>query len=142
VVSKYAAVVETYPSTPAAISAGYQAANALAALGRVDEAVRRYQHVIERDRNGIYGQMAQLGLADAYQGAGQFDKAIEIYQALSTGADTRLPVDGVLMRLARAYTKAGKTDDAARTYTRIVEEFPQSLYASDARAALTAIKKS
>lgn len=139
---KYLSVLETYPSSKAATTAAYQAANALAALGRLDEAASRYQEVVTRDGNGIYAQMAKLGLADVHQTAGRLDKAIEIYQAVSTAADTRLPIDGVLLQLARAYARAGKTDEAARTYTRIVEEFPQSLYATDAREALSAIKKS
>jgi TolA-binding protein len=48
----------------------------------------------------------------------------------------------VLLQLARTYAKAGKTEEATRTYTRIVEEFPQSLYVADARDALTALGKS
>ena len=135
-------VASAYPSTDAATTALYQAAGALCSLGRLPEAEQRYREVIGRDARGVYGEMAQLGLADVYRAMGQADKAIEIYQKLSTSADTRLPTDGVLLQLARTYAKAGKTEDAARTYTRIVEEFPQSLYVADARDALGALKKS
>jgi tetratricopeptide (TPR) repeat protein len=135
-------VASTYPSTDAATAAVYQAAGALGALGRLPEAEQRYLEVIARDGRGVYGEMAQLGLADVYRSMGQWDKAIEIYQKLSTAADTRLPADGVLLQLARTYAKAGKTEEATRTYTRIVEEFPQSLYVADARDALSALGKS
>lgn len=142
VLPKYLSVVDIYPSSRAATAALYQAANALAALGRSDEAERRYQEVIARDGNGIYGQMARLGLADVQQAAGHLDRAIDTYVALSTAPDTPLPLDGILLQLARTYARAGKTDEAARTYARIVEEFPQSLYVADAQEALSAIKKS
>lgn len=135
-------VARTYPSTDAATTALYQAAGALCSLGRLPEAEQRYREVIARGTGGVYGEMAQLGLADVYRAMGQADKAIEIYQKLSTAADTRLPTDGVLLQLARTYARAGKTEDAARTYTRIVEEFPQSLYVADAREGLSALKKS
>jgi tetratricopeptide (TPR) repeat protein len=139
---KYLAVIEAYPATTAATIARYEAANILTALGRAAEAEPHYQEVIARDGTGIYAQMARLGLAAARGAAGQFDQAIEIYQQLSTAQDTRLPVDGILMQLGRTYVKAGKTGDAVRVYTRIVEEFPQSLYVADARAALETLKKS
>ena len=140
--AKFLDVANGYPSTGAATAAFYEAAGALSALGRLPEAEARYREVMRRDPRGIYGDMAQLGLADVYRGQAQWDKAIEIYQRLSTAADTRIPADGVLLQLARTYAKAGKVEEATRTYTRIVEEFPQSLYAADAREALSALKKS
>jgi len=53
-----------------------------------------------------------------------------------------LPIDGVLMQLGRAYMKAGKKNEAAHAFTRVVEEFPQSLYAADARREMEEAKKS
>jgi len=58
-----------------------------------------------------------------------------------TGEEQELPVDAVLMEVGRAATVAGKKDDASRAYTRIVEEFPQSMYSAEAKEKLTAIKK-
>ena len=63
------------------------------------------------------------------------------FQELSTETDSRLPLDGVLMQLGRAATAAGKTDEAARAFTRVVDEFPQSTYASEAKDKLAGLKK-
>lgn len=139
---KFLEVASAYRSTDAGTAAQYQAAGALAALGRFQEAEQQYRDLITRDGAGIYAEMAQLGLADVYRGTSQWDKAIEIYQKLSTAPDTRVPADGVLLQLARTYAKAGRIADATRTYTRLVEEFPQSLYVADAREALSALGKS
>ncbi|MGH9329428.1 MAG: tetratricopeptide repeat protein, partial [Vicinamibacterales bacterium] len=95
-----------------------------------------YQEVIDRDGNGIYGQMARLGLANLEVAGGQFDRAITIYKELTADRETRLPVDGILMQLGHAYARAGKTADAKQTFTRIVDEFPQSLYAPQAKQEL------
>ena len=139
--ARYLEVVQAYPSSRAATSALYEAANALAALGRAAEAEQRYREVMTREGTSIYGQMASLGLADLRCSTGEYDQAIDLYKQLSAAADTRLPVDGVLMQLGRAYAKAGKSDEAASTYTRVVEEFPQSLYVADARTALESVRK-
>jgi outer membrane protein assembly factor BamD (BamD/ComL family) len=45
------------------------------------------------------------------------------------------------MELGRAYAKAGKKTEAAHAFTRVVEEFPQSLYVADARREMEEAKK-
>jgi hypothetical protein len=133
---KFQDVAARYPSTKAALTARYQAACALAELGRSADAQTRYQEVIDRDGTGIYGQMARLGLANLEVAGGQFDRAITIYKELTADRETRLPLDGILMQLGHAYARAGKTSDAKQTFTRVVDEFPQSLYASQAKQEL------
>ena len=137
---KFLAVVDAHPGSAAATAALYHAAATLAGLGRLDEAAARYQQVIDRDRASIYAQMAELGLAGVHVMQGQLQQAITIYETLSSAADTRLPIDGVLVQMARAYASAGKAADATRVYQRIVDEFPQSVYAADATKALAEMK--
>jgi outer membrane protein assembly factor BamD (BamD/ComL family) len=45
------------------------------------------------------------------------------------------------MQLGRAALVAGKNDEATRAFTRVVDEFPQSLYVSEAREKLAGLKK-
>ena len=45
------------------------------------------------------------------------------------------------MQLGRAALIAGKKDDATRAFTRIVDEFPQSLYAAEAKEKVAELKK-
>jgi TolA-binding protein len=135
-IPKFLAVADQYPSTEAGKAARYHAAGALAELGRTAEAQTRYQEVVDRDRSGVYGQMARLGLAQLQVGSAQYDRAITIYKELSAERDTRLPIDGILMQLGRAYAQAGKTADARQTFTRVVDEFPESAYAAQAKEEL------
>lgn len=137
---KLADVYTRYPSTESGLAARYYAANALAALGRRDEAEKRYREVI--DKGGIYSQMARLGLAEFLANSGQHDRAIDIYKELTVEPKGDMPVDSVLMQLGRAYARAGRRSEAQQTYTRLVQEFPESLYAADAKKELEALKKS
>lgn len=136
---KLLSAAEAYPSTMAGIAARYHAASALTALGRSQEAVARYDEVIQRAGDGIYGQMARLGKADALGLSGQYDQAIAIYRELSARKDLGLPIDGVLMQLGRTYAAAGKTTEAKQTFNRIVDEFPDSPYSAEARQQLQAL---
>jgi TolA-binding protein len=133
---------DAYPNTDAGITARYHLAAALASLGRYAEAEQRYMEVADKAGGKLYARTARLGLADAQVAQGKYDDAIKIYQDLSTDKNSQLPIDGVLMQLGRAYKKAGKKNEAAHAFTRVVEEFPQSLYAADARREMEEAKKS
>jgi TolA-binding protein len=139
---KFVETANTFPNSEAGITARYHAAGILASLGRYPEAEQRYQEVIDKAGSRIYGRTARLGLAGAQVAQGKFDNAIAIYTELSRDATSTIPVDGVLMQLGRAYARAGKKEDAARAFNRIVDEFPQSMYAADARREMEEAKKS
>lgn len=138
---KLTEAADAYPNTHAGLAARYYAASALAALGRFADAEQRYQEVAEKAGSSIYGRTARLGVADAQTAQGKYDSAITIYRELSTDTNSQIPVDGVLMALGRTYVKAGRPDEAARAFSRIVDEFPQSVYAVDARREREETKK-
>ncbi len=138
--ARFMAVANEYPSTDAGIEARYHAAATLTVLGRYGEAVQRYQEVIARAGGTVYGQMAKLGIADTEAASGKFDAAIATYRELAASSTGDLPVDGILMQLAYACQAAGKTGDARQAFKRIVDEFPQSLYAADAKRAIDGLK--
>jgi hypothetical protein len=66
----------------------------------------------------------------------KFDEGIAILTDLSGQRDGALPMDGILMELARVYLTAGRPDDARAAFKRVVDEFPMSFYASEARDRL------
>ncbi len=139
--SKFMAAADAYPSTASGITARYHAAGVLATLGQTDEAARQYREVIERAGSRIYGQMARLGVADLQLGAGDYESAIALLEEATVPPESFVPVDAILMRLGRAYRLAGKTLEALQAFTRIVDEYPGSLYVVDARRELETLKR-
>lgn len=131
-----------YPDSDAGITARYRLAASLAELGRYAEAEQRYQEVVQKaGAHSIYRSTARLGVGEAQLAQGKGDAAVTTFRELATDTTSSLPVDGVLMQLGRAAHLAGKKDDATRTFTRVVDEFPQSLYVSEAKEKLAEIKK-
>jgi TolA-binding protein len=139
---KFTAAASEYPKTRAGIVARFHEASILASLGKYAEAEKQYQEVIDRGDGTIYASTARLGLADAQVAQKKYDSAINIYTELSRDPGSQIPVDSVLMQLGRAYSGAGRTEEAARTFDRIVQEFPQSVYLTDAQQALETARKS
>jgi TolA-binding protein len=138
---KYKIAADAYPATDAGIYARYQEAATSLALGNSMQAAGVYQQVINSAGNGFYGQMARLGLAEAQARAGQYDQAITTFKEMSQRKDSPLPVDGILMQLGKTYLEAGKRADAQQTFNKLVEEYPESPYTSDAKRELETLKK-
>jgi TolA-binding protein len=135
---KFVAVADAYPGSPAGLLARYQAGSILVALGRIDEGIKAYRIVAEQG-TGVVQAMAKLGIADANLAAGKYDEAIKDLKAMSAAPGEDVPADGVLMQLARAYVMAGNAAEAKKSFQRVVDEFPQSAYASEARKELDAM---
>jgi TolA-binding protein len=134
-------VVETYPNTQQGVVAQYEAAAVLMMLGREDDAAAGYRAVIERAGDGLYGQMAVMGLAEASLGSGETQGAIALLEERAAAVESLIPIDAVLMRLGRAYEMSGQPDDALSTFSRIVHEFPISVYSTEAQDALVALEQ-
>ena len=139
-IKKLDAAAVAYPSTMSGIAASFQAASLRAELGKLAEAEKGFQDVIARDGNGLYGRMARLGIAALQVRTSRFDPAIQTFSELSQRTDSDLPVDGILMQLAEAYRLAGRVPDALRAYARISDEFPESPFATDAKAESDRLK--
>ena len=138
---KFVDAANRYPSSDAGIAARFYAGAVLASLGRYAEAEQRYQEVVDKAGSRIYGRTARLGVAEAQVAQGKYDNAITIYREMSADSNAHLPADGILMAMGRACVRAGRKDEAARAFTRVVEEFPQSPYIGDAKRELETVKK-
>lgn len=129
---KFLAAADAYPGSEAGLMARYRAASTLVSLGRVDEGIQRYREVSEK-ATGVIQSMARLGIADAQLAAGKVEDAVTGLKTLAEQPAADVPVDGVLMQLGRAYRLAGKEAEARKAFQRLVDEFPQSVYAGQAR---------
>jgi len=138
--TSFTKVAEAYPSSIAGLTARFEAAATFAALGRSKDAISQYQQVIDRAGKGLLAETARMGLASAQVQAGQFDQAITAFKQMASAKDGPLPTDGVLMELAKAHAAAGQRAEALKVYQRIVDEFPQSIYAANARREVSLAK--
>ena len=132
---------DAYPSSLPGITARYQAAAGLVSLGRTEEAVEQYKEIISVAGDWIYGRMATLGLADTRLLTGNYQAAITLLEGETAVVGSNLPIDAVLMRLGRAYRLAGRDGDALAAFTRVVEEFSDSLYFIDAQREAETLRR-
>ena len=99
---------------------------------------------IERPDAATVKLLGELGVATVHAAqarSGQYDQAINTFKELAQRKDGPLPVDGILMQLGKTYLEAGKRADAQQTFNRIVEEYPESPFSSDAKREIETLKK-
>lgn len=135
-IAAYQKVIDAYPNHDVGLAARYHMAGLYLATGRATDAATAYADVVARGGSTVLGGAAKLGQAQALVAQNKFDDAIKMLTDLSAQRDIELPMDGVLMELARVCQKAGKTQDARVAFKRVVDEFPQSMYAGEARQQL------
>ena len=141
VLTKYKEVADTFPTSDAGIYARYRQAATYMALGVPKSAAETYQQVISQGGDSLYAQMAKLGLAEAQAQTGDYEAAITTFRDLAQRKDGPLPIDGLLLRLGKTQAEAGKASDAQQTFTRLVQEFPDSSFTPDAKKELDQLKK-
>jgi len=138
VIARLLTVADSFAGTEAARTARYEAASRLADAGRLEDAEAQFL-AVSTEGPGIYGRMATLGLAEVRLRRGEHDAAIATYHSLVSSSGDELPLDALLVQLARAYLAAGQPSDARQAFARVVDEFPESLYAADARREMEAL---
>jgi tetratricopeptide (TPR) repeat protein len=126
-------VARRYPSSTAGVRATYFGALSRLELGQYAEAEKALKELQERGA-GLEPDLARLALADCYRRSGQVDKAVEAFRSFASNPSASLPRDQALMSAAQTLEDARRFAEARAAYRQLTEEFPASVFASQARA--------
>ena len=123
-----------FPSRPEGLRARYLAALSRVEIGQYPEAEKALSEIAaDRRASALEPALARLALADLYRRSGQTDKAVTAFRELAADTASALPRDAALMSLAGTLEDAKRLAEARASYQRLSEEFPQSVYAAEAR---------
>ena len=126
-------VAKQHGSTATGRRARYYAALANLKLGKTAEAEKELKDLSSGGDDTLVRGLARLALADLHHSQGQWEPAVEAYRKIIDDRDSAVPRDHALMRLASMFEDAQRTPEALQAYVRLIEEFPTSVYAADAR---------
>jgi predicted negative regulator of RcsB-dependent stress response len=134
-----AKVHQDYGSTDAGGVASLYLAQIAADEGRLDEARKLWNNFADDHKGTMLGAEARLNLLalDRKQGKGE-DVVKELRSMLEKG-DSPLPQDMVLHELGAALEDLHRPQEAIQSYQRILDEFPQSPYRTDAQQKISAL---
>ncbi len=129
-------VIDRYGRTPQADEAHILLARMLIEDGSTDEARRMLSAVSERSKDTAMVRVATLNLLHLRVTSGQGAEVAQELQAMVAGKDPRLPRDVALYELAKVSRAEGNVTQAREYFQKLVDDFPESPYAAEARRSL------
>jgi tetratricopeptide (TPR) repeat protein len=136
--SSLATVVRDHAGTPAAFAAGLRLGRfhfVVGDLAKAEAALVAVRDGAKSDEYRVYAALAGEALGSVYETRSDFAKAQEAFENAAALADNSLKPLALLGR-ARSLKALGRKDEAKAVYLKLVEEFPSSAYARQARALL------
>ena len=111
---------------------------------RYDQARENFKKIVERHPNSSYAARARFLIGEAHYREGEFDKAIKEFEAFLAFFPRHQIADLVQYRLAMSYydqlkpveQDQGLTQKALEQFRKLVKEYPESRYATEALAKI------
>jgi tetratricopeptide (TPR) repeat protein len=114
-------------------SAGRAAVVILAARGEKPDQATEALSKAARDEQAEVAVAAEIDAARLLAAQGKTTEAIDRLKRAIESPKSAAPKDALLFALAETYEKAGSSTDAKATYQRLVTDYPNSPYRTDAR---------
>ena len=105
--------------------------------GDTAAAREKWEAFLKNQSGHILATSVRLNLIRLRRETGEAEQVAEELQAQLDRSDKSLPEDAVLFELAKTLETLEREDEAQDHYQRILDEFPQSAFASQARQATT-----
>jgi outer membrane protein assembly factor BamD len=111
---------------------------------RYDESRQNFRRIVERHPNSSFAAQARFLIGEAYYREGEFDKAAKEFEGFLAFFPRHQIADLVQFRLAMSYydqlkpveQDQGLAQKALDQFRKLVKEYPQSRYFSDALAKI------
>lgn len=122
-----------------ATRAGREARMLLAARGLGGKDAPADLQAFARSGQPIFSGVAEIDTVRLLEAQGKNSEAISELKRAIESSDATAPRDLLLLELAGLYEKTGALADAKVTYQRILSDYPDSLYRSEAQGRVNAL---
>jgi TolA-binding protein len=136
----YREFLREYPKNPALSEARYWYASSLMALDRNQEAAEQFEKALQEAPDGPWAPKALLGKGNALFKMKRYGDAERQYLRILDRYHLYEEINLVYFRLGQTYEAEGKTREALGAYRSLVEGYPKSLEAPEARARMAALE--
>lgn len=135
----FAAVRDDYGSTDAADVAGLYLAQMDAEEGKLADARKVWEAFVKEHQGHMLAGQAQLNLLSLDRKEGKGQEVAQKLRSMLEDAEPALPQDVILFELGDTLEQLGQKPEALLQYQRILDEYPQSPYHSEAQQKVAAL---
>ncbi len=132
----FADVSKRYGSSATGRRARYYAALSNLELGKTAEAEAELKDLSSKGDDPLIRDLSRLALADLQRSNARYDQAIDAYRKVADDSGSVVPRDHALMRIGATLEDAKRGPEAIQAYRRILDEFPSSVYVTDAKTRI------
>ncbi|HEY3570929.1 MAG TPA: tetratricopeptide repeat protein [Thermoanaerobaculia bacterium] len=132
-------VHQSYGSTDAGDVAGLYLAQIAADEGRFDEARKLWNDYADDHKGTMLGGEARLNLLSLDRKQGKGEAVVKELRSMLEKGDSPLPQDLILHQLGITLEDLHRPQEAIQAYQRIIDEFPQSTFRTDAQQKISAL---
>lgn len=132
----FQAIKSHYWLTPQKRVAELFLARIAADRGDQAQAISLLGEITSRRTSDPVVRLAMLDLIRLRLAKGEGVQLVAELEGMASGKDPRLPRDAAIFQLARVWEGEGKPEEASKFYRKLVEEFPDSPYRSEAQQRL------
>ncbi len=129
----FQSVIEAYGSSDAGAVARLLLADMAASEGDLETARQGWQAYLDHGGDNMLAMQAHVNLLQLRRESGEAETVASELQDMLRSEPPPLPEDLVLYELGQTLEQLERSDEALPHYRRLMEEFPQSGYASPAR---------
>ena len=112
------------------------------AEGQADRARELWNGFLDDHGDHLLAGQTRVNLLRLDRSQGKGAEVAQTLTAMLDESEPPLPMDVILSELAITQEQLGKTQEAVQSWQRIVDEFPQSPYAREAREKISAVDPS
>ncbi|HWR82863.1 MAG TPA: tol-pal system protein YbgF [Candidatus Deferrimicrobium sp.] len=127
-------------STTAECDSSYDSAFILTRRNEYDRAIATFQRFLEACGKHHLAENAYYWMGECYYSLEQYDQAIKQFEHLISNYRSSANTSRALYKLARSKQELGKKQEAKKVYQQIIDEFPSTLEAEQAKDRLKDLK--
>ncbi len=142
VLSSLQKVIDRYPRSHSAAQARYYQGICYLHLNQYENAIKAFEGSLKKSSDSLIKALSIMNLAYSYEATQDYQKAAELYRDHLKALSRAVAKEIVLLDLGEYYEKSHQEKEAMAQYQRIIDEFPESPYKTEAQDRLDTLKAS
>lgn len=140
VLSSFQKVIDRYPRSRSAAQARYYQGVCYLRLNQYEDAIKAFENSVKRSSDRFIKALSIVNLAHSYEAVGNYKEAAELYRDHFKALTRVISEELLLLDLGKYYEKSDQPKEAMAQYQRILDEFPESPYITEAQDRLDTLK--